>query len=118
MGAYDIDPAGVASVVVATDAVAAEFEGHTTELGTALDAAAGACGSDLVVGAIAEFVTTKAPAVEFLFTRTGACLTGALDATRAYEVGDDEMAASAVAAATGGPDPRPVLPRGGGLARV
>lgn len=118
MTAWDIDPPGVQAVVTATDGVAAEFEGHATTLGTALDAAAGACGSDLVAGALTEFVEAKGPGVEFLFTRTGACLTAAVTATNAYVIGDEEMAATAQAAAAGAPDPRPVLPRGGGLARV
>jgi hypothetical protein len=49
-----------------------------------------------------------------VFTRTGACITAAAQATRAYLDGDEAMAASAQAAATAAPDPSAVMPGGGG----
>ena len=56
--------------------------------------------------------------MEFGFTRTGACLNAAAQATNAYLQGDLAMAGNAQAAATAAPDPTAVMPRGPGRGRA
>ena len=48
--------------------------------------------------------------VAAVFTRTEACLSGAVLATAAYVTGDLEMAANAQAAASAAPDPTAIMP--------
>jgi hypothetical protein len=67
-----------------------------------------------VNSALAGFAQSAADSISFVFTRTGACLGGAAQATNSYLEGDLEMAANAQASATAAPDPRATMPGGGG----
>ena len=111
---WDISPAGVRGVLGRTETVAREFEGQLSRLHTALEGAVGQSCSELVASAVGGFMEKSArPAIQFVFTRTGACLSGAAQATNHYLAGDLEMAANAQAAAAGAPDPRAGMPGGG-----
>lgn len=100
-----------------TETVAREFEGQMKRLHPALEGAAGESSSEIVASAIGGFMAKSGmPAIKFVFTRTGACLTGAAQATRFYLQGDLEMAANAQAGVSAAPDPRATLPGGGGQA--
>ena len=110
MGSWDIQPSGVRSVLARTEAVAAEFEGQMTSLNTGMEGAAGECSSGIVASALAGFAQSAAGNINFVFTRTGACMTGAAGATNAYLAGDTEMAANSQAAATAAPDPLATMP--------
>jgi hypothetical protein len=107
----------VQGVLSRTETVAQEFEGQMTRLRTALEGAAGESSSDIVASAIGGFMKESGmPAIEFVFTRTAASMTGAANATNAYLAGDLEMAANAQAGASAAPDPRASMPGGGGQA--
>lgn len=116
MSAWDISPAGVRDVLTRTQAVATEFEGQMTSLNTALQGAGNECSSEIVGQAVAGFIESAKANIQFVFTRTGACLTAAAQATNAYLDGDLVMAANAQASATAAPDPTAVMPRGPGRA--
>ncbi|GGQ71400.1 DUF6507 family protein [Couchioplanes azureus] len=103
MSRWDIDPPGVAGVVTRTGEAAKGFETAATKYGAALEGAAGACGSEIVAGALAGFAQHKAPAMKAVVERTGRALTGAVNATKAYIDGDLEMARTAQANAVAPP---------------
>jgi hypothetical protein len=114
MSRWDISPSGVQGVLGRTETVAQEFEGQMTRLRTALEGAVGQSSSEIVASAVGGFMEKSVtPAIQFVFTRTGACLSGAAQATNHYLAGDLEMAANAQAAASGAPDPRAGMPGGG-----
>lgn len=118
MSAWDISPDGVRGVLTRTQGVATEFEGQMNSLNTAAQGAGSQCSSGIVGEAIAGFFDSAKSNIEFVFTRTGACLNAAAQATNAYIDGDLQMAANAQAAATAAPDPTAVMPRGPGRARA
>jgi Family of unknown function (DUF6507) len=107
---WDIDPAGVLSVLQRTEAVAGKFDGELTSLNTGLEGAAAQSSSEIVASALQGFVKSASGDIRFVLTRTGACLHGAAGATNAYVQGDLEMAATAQASAAGAPDPRATMP--------
>ena len=114
MGRWDIQPAGVQSVLARTQTTAGEFEGQMTRLNSALEGAAGQSSSDIVAGALVGFATEAAmPQIQFVFTRTAACLNAAAQAVNGYLDGDLQMAANAQASAVAAPDARSSMPRGG-----
>jgi hypothetical protein len=114
MPRWDISPGGVQQVITATGGVAAEFDGQVRTLESDAQGAAGQSGSGSVAGAVGEFMTAQTSSIVFVFTRTEACLRGAVEATNQYVAGDLEMAANAQAAAAAAPDPTATMPRGGG----
>ena len=117
MGRWDIQPAEVQSVLARTQTTAEEFEGQMTRLNSALEGAAGQSSSDIVAEALAGFATEAAmPQIQFVFTRTAACLNAAAQAVNAYLDGDLQMAANAQASATAAPDARSSMPRSGAMA--
>ena len=120
MGRWDIQPAGVKGVLGRTEGVAGEFEGQMRQFNSGLQGAMTQCSSEIVAGAISGFADAQKSSLEFVFTRTSACMNAAAQATNAYLEGDLEMAANAQAAATAAPDARsdmPHGPRGGAVAR-
>ncbi|WP_214407022.1 DUF6507 family protein [Pseudonocardia lacus] len=110
MTRWDIDPAGVRSVLTNTEAVAQEFDGQMQTLNTGIEGAAAQSSSEIVASALAGFAESAAADIGFVFTRTGACLSGAAQATNAYVEGDLQMAANAQASADAAPDPRSTMP--------
>lgn len=113
MSRWDISPSGVQGVLSRTETVAQEFEGQMTRLRTALEGAVGQSCSEIVASAVGGFMKESGmPAIQFVFTRTGACLSGAAQATNHYLAGDLEMAANAQAAASAAPDPGATMPGG------
>jgi hypothetical protein len=117
VGRWDIQPAGVQSVLARTQTTAGEFEGQMTRLNSALEGAAGQSSSDIVAGALVGFATEAAmPQIQFVFTRTAACLNAAAQAVNAYLDGDLQMAANAQASAVAAPDARSSMPRGEAMA--
>lgn len=115
---WDISPSGVQGVLSRTEGVASEFEGQMTTLNTELEGAVSQSSSDLVASAVSGFMTSSAmPAIQFVFTRTGACLSGAAQATNHYVEGDLEMAANAQASASAAPAVADMPGRGGVPAR-
>ena len=103
MSKWDIDPAGVAGVVTRTGEVAKGFETAATKYGDALEGAAGACGSEIVAGALVGFAQHTAAPMKAVVQRTTQALTGAVNATKAYIDGDLEMARTAQAHAAAAP---------------
>lgn len=110
MAAWDIDPAGVQRVLAATEGLATEFDGQVTALNAGMEGAMTQSGSDLVAGALADFGASQSRNIEFVFTRTGAAINGAAQATNAYVAGDEQMAVNAQAAAASAPDPSATMP--------
>jgi hypothetical protein len=106
MSKWDIDPAGVSGVVTRTGERAKGFETATTSMSNALSGAAGACGSEIVAGALSGFAQHVSPSITAVAQRTGRILTAAVDATKAYVAGDLEMAATAQSHATAAPPGR------------
>ncbi|MFE6364158.1 DUF6507 family protein [Streptomyces sp. NPDC057806] len=115
MPKWDVSPSGVASVVsnvgevmkVLDDIVqayAGDLEGAATAAGTL--APGGSSGehkgqTGLVAAAIAEFIEGTADELKFVGTRVGKTVTGAVDATVAYQEGDLNMAAEVQRRASG-----------------
>ncbi|GAA4943733.1 DUF6507 family protein [Actinoplanes utahensis] len=116
MSAWDISPNGVRGVLTRTQGVAMEFDGHMNNLNAAVQGAGAQCSSGIVGEAIAGFFESAKSNIEFVFTRTNACLNAAAQATNAYVDGDLEMAGNAQASATAAPNPAAVMPRGPGRA--
>ncbi len=114
MSSWDISPDGVRTVLGRTETVAAEFETQMGDLDAALAGAAAQASSSIVAEALAGYAESAQVDLGFVFTRTGACLAGAANATNAYVEGDLQMAADAQAAAASAPDPLAVLPGRGG----
>jgi len=114
VSAWDISPGGVRDVLTRTQGVATEFDSQMKSLNSALQGAGTQCSSGIVGEAIAGFFESAKSNIQFVFTRTGACLNAAAQATNAYLQGDLEMAANAQVSATAAPDPTAVMPRGPG----
>lgn len=112
MPAWDISPSGVDGVLAATHDGGTEFETHLAALDADLGGGAEQAGSEPIAAALAGWLDTARPDLEFLPARTGACLQAAVTATNAYLQGDDEMAARAQDAAWSAPDPRGIIPAG------
>ncbi|MFY1705773.1 DUF6507 family protein [Micromonospora sp. WMMA1923] len=110
MSAWDISPDGVRGVLNRTQTAAAPFEGQMKSLNSALEGSAVQSSSEIVGKALQGFVTSIRPDLEFVFTRTGACVNAAAQATNAYVQGDLDMAANAQRSATAAPDPSAVMP--------
>ncbi len=116
MTKWDIDPAGVRSVLMSTGNVAKEFDGQMTKLNAGLEGAASQSSSEIVASALSGFAESAGANLQFVFTRTGACLGGAAQATNSYLDGDLQMAANAQASAGAAPNPLAAMPgrsRGG-----
>lgn len=106
MSRWSIDPPGVSGVVKRTGERAEGFETAATSMSNALSGAAGACGSEIVAGAISGFAQHIGPSIGAVAQRTGRVLTGAVDATKAYVEGDLAMAATAQSNAAAAPSGR------------
>jgi Family of unknown function (DUF6507) len=110
MTKWDIDPVGVRSVLISTENVAKEFDGQMTTLNSGLEGAATQSSSDIVASALSGFAESAGANLNFVFTRTGACLGGAAQATNCYVNGDLEMAANAQSSAAAAPNPLAGMP--------
>ncbi|SMF33572.1 DUF6507 family protein [Streptomyces sp. Amel2xC10] len=115
MPRWDISPSGVGIVVsnvaevmrVLDDIVQAyakDVEGAATAAGTL--APGGTTGehkgqTGLVAAALAEFIEATADELQFIGTRVGKTVNGAVEATVAYREGDLEMAAEVQRRASG-----------------
>ncbi|MDI9834453.1 DUF6507 family protein [Streptomyces sp. KAU_LT] len=115
MPRWDVSPSGVGSVVsnvgevmrALDDIVQAygkDMEGAATAAGTL--APGGASGehkgqTGLVAAALAEFIEGTATELQFIGARVGKTVSGAVDATVAYQEGDLEMAAEVQRRASG-----------------
>lgn len=95
MSRWDIDPAGVRSVVSRTIDHAEGFERQARSYETTLGSAVEASGSQIVGQALVDFATHNAQAFQFLVDRTSRVVNGAIDATAAYLDGDLTMAGNA-----------------------
>jgi Family of unknown function (DUF6507) len=95
MSRWDIDPAGVRSVVSRTIDRAKGFEREAKAYETALGSAVEASGSQIVGQALVDFAASNAQAFQFLVDHTSRVLNGAIDATAAYLHGDLTMAGNA-----------------------
>ncbi len=113
MTRWDIDPTGVQTVLRSTEAVATEFDGQMTTLNAGMEGAMAQSSSDLVNSALAGFAQSAADSISFVFTRTGACLGGAAQATNSSPGGPRVRAATAPAGGPAPPAPGPTR-RGGG----
>ena len=77
MTSWDIDPGGVRSVLLNTEAVAQEFDGQMKTLNSGIEGAATQSSSDIVASALVGYAESASADITFVFTRTGACLSGA-----------------------------------------
>lgn len=87
------------------------FEEQMGAVNAALTGAAVQSSSQIVADAVTGLAQAQTSSVQFVFTRTNACIKGAAEATRAYLEGDLEMAVNAQAAADDAPVPTPPGPR-------
>ncbi|WP_269859401.1 DUF6507 family protein [Streptomyces sp. RPT161] len=103
-GKWDIDPAGVNSIVTKTAQAAKGMEGDAKSYAKHLEGAAHAAGTltgegidgvGLVGVALGQFAQSTEASLKYLFQRSGASLQGAVDATKDYLNGDLDMAAEA-----------------------
>jgi hypothetical protein len=92
MSRWDIEPAGVRSVVTQTAERARQFQTDARSYESALQSAVSASGSQIVGQALVDFAGHNTEAFTFLVDRTSQVLTGAVDATTAYLDGDLAMA--------------------------
>lgn len=112
MPSWDIHPVAVRGVLARTEAVARDFDEQMTSLNAALHGAAEQSSSGVVAQALEGLAQSQSQAIQFVFTRTGACLHAAAQATNYYLQGDHEMALHAQAAASSAPQPLSVMPEG------
>ncbi|MEV4433415.1 DUF6507 family protein [Streptomyces sp. NPDC049555] len=117
MGKWDIDVGGVNSVLSATGEVAGKLEGQFTSYSTNMEhagthagtiAAGGKApegGGGLVAVALAEFAQKTKGDLQFIAARTGKSMKGAVEATKAYVHGDEQMAQDAQNNAIKAPTP-------------
>jgi hypothetical protein len=114
MTAYSIYGPGVASVVGKVGAYAAgeggdgkgglakqigDFGDHVGEAGTAA--------ASMPIGtALKEYAEHTAPGLKGMVTKTGSCITGAVNAVKAYNRGDYEMVLEAQRNAANAPAPK------------
>ncbi|MEU6174619.1 DUF6507 family protein [Streptantibioticus parmotrematis] len=129
-GKWDIDPQGVSSVVGKTATIAEGLQGQVSALAKHLESAAKNAGTiaagggsgggkdgqagGLVGVALGQFAEATQATLEFMGSRSGASLNGAVDATKAYLEGDLTMAADAQHKALGDTTPpRVELPPAG-----
>jgi hypothetical protein len=85
-----------------------DMEGAATAAGTIAPGGASGDGKaqgGLVAAALAEFMEGTASEVQFIGVRLGKSLTGAVEATTAYQAGDLEMAAEVQQRAAGVVEP-------------
>jgi hypothetical protein len=94
-----------------THSAAVVFEEQMGAVNAALTGAAVQSSSQIVADAVTGLAQAQTNSVQFVFTRTNACITGAAEATKAYLEGDLEMAANAQAAADDAPVQAPPGPR-------
>ncbi|GAB2834445.1 hypothetical protein GCM10027176_43510 [Actinoallomurus bryophytorum] len=99
---WDIDPPGVKSVVTKVAGHVTDGHGggetlehHLKDFGDHLENAGNSAASAPIGTALKEFVEHYTPTLKGMATKTGSCIKGAVDATKAYIQGDLEMAAEA-----------------------
>ncbi|GAA1901223.1 DUF6507 family protein [Streptantibioticus ferralitis] len=122
-GKWNIDPAGVGSVVGKAGDIAKGLQDQVTSYGTHLQNAAkdagtiskggqgdygGKDGMSLVALALSNFAEATKGQLTFIAERSGKSLNGAVDATKDYCNGDLEMAAQAQSDALKDTTPPPV----------
>ena len=111
---YSIEASGVGTVVTK---VAAHLAGEGGEgdgglvkqlenFGTHVEEAGTAASSMPVGTALKEYVEYTTPGLKGMVTKGGACITGAVEATRAYIKGDMEMLEEAQRNAVNAPAPK------------
>jgi Family of unknown function (DUF6507) len=114
VSSYDIDPPGVATVVTAVGGLVAgeggsgdgglvkQLETFGTHVGEA-----GTAASSMPIGtALEEYMAYTTPGLRGMVSKAGSCITGAVEATKAYINGDMEMLAEAQRNAVNAPAPR------------
>lgn len=118
MTKYQIDPAGVESVLLKTQGDAEAIGPIVAPLqGWVESAAAGTGGSGAVVPALQAFFQDQSTHLDSINRRVTASLTGAYDATKAYIDGDVEMVGhyQQIAAEQAIAPPAPVAPQHGNI---
>ncbi|MFI0482192.1 DUF6507 family protein [Actinomadura sp. 9N215] len=110
---YDIKASGVGSVVSKIGAQLAGEGGdggglvkQLENFGTHVGQAGTAAASMPVGTALKEYVEYTTPGLKGMVTKGGACITGAVNATKAFINGDMEMLAEAQRAAVTAPAPK------------
>ena len=106
MGRWDIQPSGVQGVLQRVEGVAEQFESHVRSINEAMQGAGAEASSGIVGQALQGFAEAQRSDSQFVFSRTGAAMTGVANATQAYVQGDLEMAANAQSSASAAPEPR------------
>lgn len=106
---WDIEPGGVATVVTKVGGyvtgdggLVKELDNFSTHMGNAATASASAP----INTALKELAGYVSPGLKGMVTKTGSCITGAVNATKAYIQGDLEMAAEAQRNAVSAPAPK------------
>lgn len=107
---WDIHVSGVQSVVSRTQHAIDDLDKQRNHLATALEGAAQATQSGLVVTAMDKLAGAELPRAQFVQSRAQSCVNAAVRATNFYEEGDLQMAAHAQATASSAPEPAPLLP--------
>ncbi|MFF4159451.1 DUF6507 family protein [Streptomyces sp. NPDC001678] len=117
MSNWDIDVSGVNSVLSGTGEVAGKLEGEFKTYSTNMEhagthagtiAAGGKApegGGGLVAVALAQFAEKTKSDLQYIAVRTGKSMTGAVEATKAYVHGDEQMAQTAQSNALVAPTP-------------
>ena len=101
MTAWDIDPAGVQSVLAKTESVASEFPGQLASMTSAMESGATNTSSAIVASAVQGFGSAIEADVRVVLSRTSAAINACAAAVNAYAQGDLEMAANAQRNAAG-----------------
>ncbi|KNE84133.1 MULTISPECIES: DUF6507 family protein [Streptomyces] len=114
MSGWDIDVNGVQGVLSKTGEVAGKLETQASSYSDHMESAASSAGTiagggeapemGLVGAALAEFAMKTQDDLMFVGARAGKSMTGAVDAVKAYNQGDLDMAAAAQREALKAPD--------------
>ena len=84
MPRWDIQPGTVRGGLDRTHSAAVAFEEQMGAVNAALTGAAVQSSSQIVADAVTGLAQAQTSGVQFVFTRTNACIRGAAEATRAY----------------------------------
>ncbi|SOD70518.1 hypothetical protein SAMN05892883_0209 [Jatrophihabitans sp. GAS493] len=95
MTSWRIDPGGVESVLNLVCQRAGDLSTSINSMWGDLERAASSSGSQIVVQALSDFLAARAPELTEATRRINGAVNGAVAATRAYELGDHQMAADA-----------------------
>jgi Family of unknown function (DUF6507) len=95
MARWNIDPAGVKSVIMKTGTHAEDLSAAVSSWATDMQNCASSLGESIVVKALSDFAEAQKPTLQFVGNRIKNAVSGTVDAVTFYIKGNIEMAQNA-----------------------